>query len=99
MHPFDLLGTEFRMGLIQLHALHIYVLYALSMVCLGPLSSQGLKAMDGLEIDGTDVRGARITDTPALTFQEPFYSGFGELAASHQSPLPLGELPGAHGTA
>src|SRR4029434_4018469 len=99
MHPFDLFGTEFRMGLIQWHAFHIHVLHALSMVHLGSLGSQALNAMDGLESHGTDVRGALITDTPALTFQEPFYGRFGELAASHQGPRPLGDLPGAHGTA
>src|SRR5262249_38916707 len=99
MHPFYLLGTEFRMGLIQLHARHIYVLHALSMVRLGSLGSQGLKAMDSLEIHGTDVRCALITDTPALTFQEPLDSRFGELAAGHQGPRALGEFLGANGTA
>jgi hypothetical protein len=87
------------MGLIPLHALHIDVLHALAMVRLGSLGSQGLKAMDGLESHGTDIRGALITDTPALTFQEPFYGRFGELAAGHQGPRPLGELLGAHGSA
>jgi hypothetical protein len=99
MHPFYLLGTEFRMGLIQLYALHLYVLHALSMVRLGSLGSQGLKAMDGLEIHGTNIRCALITDAPALTLQEPFYGRFGELAAGHQGPRPLRELLGANGTA
>jgi hypothetical protein len=87
------------MGLIPLHALHIHVLHTLSMVHLGSLGSQALKAMDGLEIHGTDVRYALITDAPALTFQESFYGRFGEFAAGHQGPLTLGELPGANGTA
>src|SRR5262249_5617434 len=70
MHPFYLFGTQFRMGLIQLHALHLHVLHALAMVRLGPLSRQALKAMDGLESHRPDVRCARITDAPALTLQE-----------------------------
>src|SRR5215470_3358871 len=99
MHPLDLLGTEFRMGLIQLHALHFYVLHALAMLRLGSLGSQGLKAMDSLEIHGTNVRCTLITDAPALTFQEPFYSRFRQLAAGHQGPRPLGEFLGANNTA
>src|SRR6516162_3189297 len=99
MHPFYLLGMAFRMGLIPLHALHCDVLHALALVRLGSLGSQGLKAIDGLEIHGTNIRGALITDTPALTFQEPFYGRCGELAAGYQGPLARRALPGANGTA
>jgi hypothetical protein len=59
------------------------MLHVLSMVRLGSLGSQRLKVMDGLEIHGPDVRWTLITDTPALTLQEPFYGHFGELAAGH----------------
>ena len=58
------------MRLIQLHALHLHVLHALPMVRLGPLGRHALKAMDGLEIHGTDVRRPLITDAPPLTFQQ-----------------------------
>ena len=74
--------------------MHIHVLHALPMVRLGPLRSHVLKAMDGLEIHGTDVRRALITDAPALTFQELFHGRFWEFAPGHQGPLPFGELPG-----
>jgi hypothetical protein len=88
-----------RIGLIQLHALNLYVLHTLAMVRLGSLGSQGLKAMDGLESHGTNIHGALITDASALTFQEPFYGCLGEFAVGHQGLRPRGELPGAHGTA
>jgi hypothetical protein len=99
MHPCHLFGTEFGMRLIPLHALHLYVLHTLAMVRLGPLRSHVLKAMDGLEIYGTDIRRALITDAPALTFQELFYGRFGELAPGHQGPFSLGELTAAEGAA
>jgi hypothetical protein len=83
MHPLDLFGPEFRMGLIQLHPLHIHVLHTLLMVLHSSLGRHPLKAMHSLEIDGTDVSGSRITDTPALTFQKSFHSGLRELAPSH----------------
>jgi len=95
MHPFHLLGTQFGMRLIQLYALHIHVLHALAMVGLGPLGSHPLKAMHRLEIHRTDVRGARITDAPSLTFHQPYKRVFGELAAGHQGALPFRELPTA----
>src|SRR5262249_11366580 len=93
MYPFHLFGTEFGMRLIQLHALHLHVLHPLAMVRLGPLCSHVLKAMDSLEIHGTDVRRALITDAPALAFQKLFHGRFGEFAPGHQGALPFGELP------
>ena len=87
------------MRLIPLHALHLYVLHTLALVRLGPLRSHVLKAMDGLEIYGTDIRRALITDAPALTLQELFYGRFGELAPGHQGPFSLGELTAAEGAA
>jgi hypothetical protein len=65
------------------------------MVRLGSLSSQALKAMDGLEIHGTDVSGPLITDAPPLTFHQPYDCIFRELAAGHQGALPFRELPAA----
>jgi hypothetical protein len=53
------------------------------MVLHSSLGRHPLKAMHSLEIDGTDVSGSRITDTPALTFQKSFHSGLRELAPSH----------------
>src|SRR5712691_5557106 len=55
--------------------------------------------MDGLESHGTDVRRARITDAPALTFQELCHGRFGECAPGHQGALPFGELPVTGGAA
>jgi hypothetical protein len=69
------------------------------MMRLGPLRSHVLKAIDGLEIHVTDVSRACITDAPSLTLQELCHGRFGELAAGHQGPFPLGELPGANGAA
>src|SRR4030095_10901451 len=99
MHPCHLFGTQFGMRLIQLHALHLHVLHTLAMVRLSPPRSHVLKAMDGLEIHGTDVRRALITDAPALTFQELFHGRFWEFAPGHQGPLPFGELPVTGGAA
>src|SRR5678816_4260881 len=87
------------MGFIQLHALHIHVLHALPMMHLGPLGRYALKAVDRLEIHGTDVRCPLITDAPALTFQQSYDRIFGELTAGHQGALPFGELLVACGAA
>jgi hypothetical protein len=83
----------------QLHTPHIHVLHALLMVLHGPLGRHPLKAMNGLEIHGTDVSRPLITDTPALTFQELFHGRLGELAPSHQSPGSFGELVAAYSAA
>jgi hypothetical protein len=48
--------------------------------------------MDGLEIHGTDIRRALITDAPALTFQALFHGRFREFAPGHQGPLSFREL-------
>src|SRR4029453_2045412 len=70
MPPFHLLRTQFGMRLIPLHPLHLQVLHALAGVHLSPMGPYPLEAMDRLEIHGTDGGRARITDAPALTFQE-----------------------------
>jgi hypothetical protein len=92
MHPFHLFGTELRMGFIQLYALYIHVLHTVPMMHLGPLGRYALKTVDSLEIHGTDVRCPRITDAPALTFQQLYDRLFWELTAGHQGALPFGEL-------
>jgi hypothetical protein len=99
MHPCHLSGTEFGRRFIQLHALHLYVVHTLPMVRLGPLGSHPLEAMDRLEVHGSDGRRARITDAPALTFQELFHGRFRKLAAGHQSAFPCRKLPAACHTA
>jgi hypothetical protein len=71
------------MRLIQLHPLHMHILYALLMVLHSPLGRHSLKAMHSFEIDGTDVSGPLIADTPALALQQAFHSGLRELAPSH----------------
>jgi len=87
------------MGRIQLHAFHIHMLHALPMVRLGPLGRHALKALDRLEIHGTDISSPRITDAPSLTFQQSYDRVFGELTAGHQGALPFGKLLGACGAA
>jgi hypothetical protein len=49
------------------------------MVGLSPLGRNLLKAVHGLEIHRTNVGSSFITNTPALTFQQPYDSVFGEL--------------------
>src|SRR5678815_2917971 len=99
MHPCHLFGTQFGMRLIPLHALHLHVRHTLVMMRLGPLRRYVLKAMNGLEIHGTNVRRALLTDAPALTFQELFHGRFWEFAPGHQGALPFGELPVTGGAA
>jgi len=81
------------MGLIQLDTLHVYLLHDLLMMGLRPVGGHRLKPMHGLEIDRTDIGGARITDAPPLTFQELCHGRFREFAPGHQGPLPFGKLP------
>src|SRR4029453_7559330 len=99
MPPFHLLRTQFGMRLIPLHPLHRQVLHALAVVHLSSMGRHPLEAMDRLESHGTEVRRARITDAPALTFQELCHGRFRELAAGHQGALPFRELPAACRTA
>src|SRR5215211_1901674 len=99
MHPCHLFGTQFGMRLIQLHPLHLEVLHALLVVRHSPLGRHPLEAIDSLEIHGTDVGGALITDTPPLTFHQLYDRVFRELAAGHQGALPFRKLPAACRTA
>jgi hypothetical protein len=99
MDPLDLFGTQLGMGFISLDTLHVDVPDDLLVMGLGPLSRDLLQAMDGLEIHRTHVGSARITDAPALAFQQPHDRVFGKLTTNHQGALPFGELPGAGRTA
>jgi hypothetical protein len=87
------------MRFIQLDAGHVYLAHNLAMMSLSALGSDVLKAMHRFEIHGTNVGGPCITDTPPLTFQQPYDRVFGELAASHQGAFPFRELPVACRTA
>src|SRR4029450_54271 len=99
MNPFHLFRSQFGMRLIQLHPWDIHVPDHLLMMGLGTLGRPPLKAIHGLEVDVTDIRGAFVTDAPPLTLQKPFHGRFRQLAPRHQGALPLGELPVAEGTA
>jgi hypothetical protein len=85
------------MRLIHLHARDVHLLHGLLMMGVSAVGRHPLEAVDGLEIDGTNVRRPLITDTPPLTFQQLFHGRFGQLAPRHQGALPLGELPVAQG--
>src|SRR5262245_51862632 len=96
MDPFDLFGTELGMRLIQLHTCHLHVLYALPMMGLGTMRGHALEAMDRLDLHITNICSAFVADTPPLTLYQPYDRVFRELAASHQGPLPFGELSVAY---
>src|SRR5919204_3299188 len=85
------------MRLVQLHTGHVDVPDHLLVMGLSTLSRHPLKAIHGLEVDATDVRGAFVTDTPPLTLQELLHGRFWQLAPRHQGALPLGKLPVAEG--
>src|SRR4051794_6433616 len=99
MDPRHLAWTQLRMGFIQLHPWDVYHADHLAMVGLSALCSDVLKAMYRLEINRTNVGGARITDAPPLTFRQSYDRVFGELTAGHQSALSFRELPVAGGAA
>src|SRR5262247_1526602 len=96
MDPFDLFGTEFGRRLIPLHTRHLHVLYALPMMGLGTMRGHALEAMDRLDLHITNICSAFVADTPPLTLHQPYDRVFRELAASHQGPLPFGELSVAY---
>jgi hypothetical protein len=57
-----------RMCLIHLHARDVHLLHGLLLMGVGAGGRHTLEAVDGFEIDGTNVRRPLITDTPPLTF-------------------------------
>jgi hypothetical protein len=87
------------MRLIHLHARDVHLLHSLLMMGVCAVGRHTLEAVDGLEIDGTNIRGPLVTDTPPLTFQQLYHGRFWQLAPRHQGAFPLGELPVAQGAA
>jgi hypothetical protein len=85
------------MRLIHLHARDAYLRHGLLMMGLCTVRRHTLEAVDGLEIDGTNVRCPLITDTPPRTLQQLCHGRFWQLAPRHQGAFPLGELPMAQG--
>jgi hypothetical protein len=76
------------MGFIQLPPLHLHLLDDLLVMGLGALGSDPLEAMPSLQRHVANIRGAFVTDAPALAFQEPYHRLFGQLTAGHQGALP-----------
>jgi hypothetical protein len=99
MDPRHLAWTQLRMGLSPWPPWDVYRPDHLAMVGLSALRSDVLQAMHRLEIDRTNVGGARLTDAPALTLRESYDRGFGELTAGPQRAFPFGALPVACGAA
>jgi hypothetical protein len=76
MDPLGAALPQFRMRLIPLHARDVHLLHGLLMMGVCAVGRHTLEAVDGLEIDGTDVRRPLITDTPPLTLQQLYHSRF-----------------------
>jgi hypothetical protein len=92
MPPLDAGTTPFGVQLVQLHPRNLQVPRDRRVVCLGPLGSDALEAMHGLDVDPTEVGRARVAHAPPLTLQQPLHGLFGQFAAFHQGASAHREL-------
>jgi hypothetical protein len=99
MDPLCAASPQLRMRLIHLHARDVHLLHCLLLMGLCAVSRHTLEAVDGLEIDGTNVRSPLITDTPPLTLQPLYHGRFWQRAPRHQGAFPLRAFPVAQGAA
>ena len=94
-------GCEIRMHRMpRIVAITPHVLRRdLRVVRLSSLGREFREAMDGLEVEPTDVGRAFIRHAPPLTFQRPLHGLFGQFAAFDQGTPALGGLVPALRTA